>query len=101
MNDTLQATFQKIDGGWKLTVSDLASLRARLGANILEQFCACFVHADRITSLIVFQDLSNATFSGESVATNRNYLTFWFFLVGTLKELSLDLGRLRGTLVQR
>src|SRR5467141_2481313 len=83
------------DGRWQLAASDLEALRRQMGRDVLLRYCQCFVQADRLMSLMVYQLMSNEKFGHESVASERNFRTFYFFMMGTLKELSLDLGKLR------
>jgi hypothetical protein len=80
---------------WELRTSDLAAFRRKLGSGVLEAFCACYIHADRLNSLITMFHVSLEKFGRETVFSKRNYMAFYAFVVGALKELSLDLVKLR------
>ncbi len=86
------------DGDWELRTSDLPDLIEVLGEDLVAAFCSCFVHADRIVSLVAFFHLSTRRFRKGSIAERRNFLTFAAFLVGTLKEVSENLKQLKRAL---
>ena len=88
-------------GRWSLRISDLKALRHTLGENLVDSIFCCFVHAVRVTSLDHLMSLSQSKDPDDSIASKRNWMAFFFFLAGTLKELSLELGRLRGALCKR
>ncbi len=89
------------DGSWSIRATDPDGLRQKLGEDLFGSIACCFAQADRINSLVYLMSLSRTTDPEDSVASRRNFTTFYFFLVGTLKELSLELGRLRGILCRR
>jgi hypothetical protein len=68
-----------------LRTSDLSKLQLKMGKEVFDYFCCCFVHADRLTSLVGFAYLSIDKFSGDSIAYRRNKLTAIWLMVGTLK----------------
>lgn len=83
---------------WEVRTDDLAGFRRKLGDGVLETFCACYIHADRLNSLITMSYLTLEQHGREKILAKRNWIAFYAFVVGTLKELSLDLGRLRAAL---
>src|ERR1700693_1289870 len=89
------------DGDWEVRTSDLPGLLRVLGQDLVTAFCTCFVHADRVVSLVAFFYLSQRQFRKGSIAERRNFLTFAVFLVGTLKELAGNLGHLKRELYAR
>src|SRR5919108_6537956 len=82
-----------------LRTSDLSGLRLKMGEEVFDYFCCCFVYADRLTSLVNFSYFSKEKYSGESIAGRRDRLTSVWLMVGTLKELGLNLHKLRNALV--
>jgi|NGEPerStandDraft_6_1074524.scaffolds.fasta_scaffold05776_4 hypothetical protein len=89
------------DGDWEIRTSDLPDLVAVVGEDVLAAFCTCFIHADRIVSLVAFFHVSQKRFKKGSIAEHRNFLTFASFLVGTLKELAENLCHLTAVLKER
>jgi hypothetical protein len=89
------------DGDWELRTSDLPELLDAIGEPLMTAFCTCFLHADRIVSLVAFFYLSTRKFRKGSIAERRNFLTFAVFLVGTLKELAENLRQLKRELYSR
>ena len=98
----IRVVIERLDGAlFRLRVNDLSGLRDCLGAEVLERFCACFIHADRLTSLIGFMFHSIDRSPDGSVALRRDFLTFYSFACGTLKELGLNLQGLNDALKKR
>ena len=98
----IRVVIERLDGAlFKLRVNDVSGLRDALGAEVLECFCACFIHADRLTSLIGFMVRSIDQLPNDSTALRRDFLTFYSFACGTLKELGLNLERLHDALRKR
>ena len=85
---------------WKVELRDLRSFREILGPDVVNGFCRCFVHADRLTSLISFGYLSLKHHGESSPAFSRNRQTLVWFAVGTLRELALALRDLRTALAK-
>lgn len=83
---------------WTLEVDDFAELRAALGPDVINAFCRCFVHCDRLTSLVGFSQMSANFFGSDSVPFARDLQTAQWFGVGTLRELSLAIRDLRSAL---
>jgi hypothetical protein len=86
---------------WKIELRDLASFRNTLGPDVLNAFCRCFVHADRLTSLISFGYLSMKIHGEASIGFLRNLQTMVWLTVGTLRELALAIRDLRSALAKR
>jgi hypothetical protein len=70
-----------------------------MGEEVFDYFCCCFIHADRLTSLVNFSYFSKENYGGDSIAGRRDRLTSVWLMVGTLKELGLNLHKLRNALV--
>ncbi|MFZ5877687.1 MAG: hypothetical protein ACOYXU_14970 [Nitrospirota bacterium] len=86
---------------WKVELRDLKSFRDTLGPDVVNAFCRCFVHADRLMSLISFGRLSLKHYGSSSRGFTRNLQTMVWFTVGTLRELALALRDLRSALAKR
>ncbi len=86
------------DDSWAIKTSNLKKLRLEIGEDIFDYFCCCFLHSDRITSLINFLKLSQEQIENAPIAAQRDRWTIFYFLIGEMKELERDLGRLRGEL---
>lgn len=69
-----------------------------VGDDLLTGFCRCFVHADRITSLIGFLGMSMENRGFKKSSFNRDLYTGTLFMVGTLKELVVAMGDLLGAI---
>jgi hypothetical protein len=86
---------------WRIEAADFARLRSALGPDVTNAFCRCFVHADRLTSLIGFALLSEDRFGKDSPPFQRDLQTVVWFMVGTLRELALAIRDLRSALARR
>lgn len=86
---------------WRIESTDFGRLRSALGPDVTNAFCRCFVHADRLTSLIGFAFLSEKRFGRDSPPFQRDLQTMVWFTVGTLRELALAIRDLRSALVKR
>jgi hypothetical protein len=91
----------KQDGTFILRTSNLKELRKLIGDEVFDYFCCCFLHADRITSLIGFKHLSQENHGENPVASNRDDFNVCWFLAGVMKELEQDLSRLRAALIKK
>jgi len=99
---TVRVVFEVRSGReWEFRTSDLSEFSEIVGKDLLRWFCCCLIHADRINSLAGMLELSRREFPKGSVGERRNFLTFCYFLAGSLKEYALQLGKLRGALVRR
>src|SRR5262245_35969143 len=80
-----------IDGKrrWKIELRNFKQLDEALGRDVLNAFCRCFVHADRLTSTISCIFASEKLYTRESVGFERDLHTMVWFTIGTLRELAL------------
>jgi hypothetical protein len=88
------------DETWQLRTSDFADFRSIFGERLLTLFCRCFIHADRIISLVFMLKRTLDEYTSDSVPGRRNFLSFFSFAAGTLKEYGLALENLRTELVR-
>ena len=88
------------DGRMKIAVN-LGRLDEAIGRDILNAFCRCFVHVDRLTSAISGAYTSQQQHGIASVAHPRDLNMMVWFSVGTLSELSLAVYDLRKALSER
>lgn len=86
---------------WKFVVRDIRVFREKVGDEVLASLCACFVHTDRLTSLITFMYASLQHYAEDTVVHSRNLHTMVWFVVGTLRELALALRAFRSALAKR
>lgn len=91
-------TLEARSDGWSMAVRDLSALEAALGSEAYRLFCCCFILADRIQSLISFVE---PVLKRRDQASNRDFVTFYVLLLGTLYELGRHLGNLRKALNKR
>ena len=71
---------------WKIELRDFKAFQTALGADVLREFSRCFVHADRLTSLISFAYVSGEHHGHDSIAFGRNLQAMVWFTVGTLSR---------------
>lgn len=96
---SLRTVLESRDGGrWKLLTSDLEAFRKELGEDVLEDFCRCYVIADRMTSLVSMFHLSTKDAPKDSIGARRNNLTFFYLVSDVVKTLQLCLEGLRASL---
>jgi hypothetical protein len=86
---------------WRIELRDLKGFRDALGADVINGFCRCFVHADRLTSLISLAYASMKQHGQTSLAFARNLQTMVWFTVGTLRELALAIRDTRSALARQ
>src|SRR2546428_5042060 len=80
---------------WKIRLKDVGAFREQLGPDVLNAFCRCFVHVDRLQALNSFAFVSEKYHGPHSVAFGRNLNTMVWFTVGTLRELASTIRDLR------
>lgn len=85
---------------WRLEAVGLKRVQQTIGQDLFHAFVRCFVHADRLLSLVQFAKLP-ATSAVPQPAERRNFLTCFWFTIGTLRELALALRQLRSALAKR
>jgi hypothetical protein len=89
------------DGKWKIELKQFDAFRDRLGADVLHAFGRCFVHVDRLQSLMSLLALSEERYGRDSVTFERNMHTAVLFAVGTLRELASAIRAARSALAKR
>lgn len=85
-------------GNKKMTIPDLEAFRDRLGREVTEAFCRCFVHSERLAALADWIRMLDKHEDHEAVTTGRDLWTVLWFAVGTLKEFGMELDGLKGHL---
>lgn len=85
---------------WRLSTTDLSSLTSQLGKEVVIGFARCFLHADRITSLISMAQTSETKNGADSVAFERDLSTVVWFVAGTLREMAISIRALRSALAK-
>ena len=70
-----------------------------IGREVLNGFCRCFVHTDRLTSAISWAETSRKYHGTGSVPHQRDISAMVWFSIGTLRELSRAIFDLRKALV--
>lgn len=88
------------DGRHELRTSDLTALVDAVGPDLFNAFLRCFIHGDRLTSLVAFMHLSSQTTRGR-FAEDRDLYTALLFAFGSIKELGFALGAVRIELNKR
>ncbi len=86
------------EGNKRITIPDVKAFRNRLGKEVTEAFCRCFVHSERLSALADWIRLLDKHENPEGVTTGRDLWTVLWFAVGTLKEFGIELDRLKGHL---
>jgi hypothetical protein len=83
---------------WRIRTSELAALRRAMGAEVLAAFCRCYVHGDRLESLGSMFTPVLIEAGRDSVRGRRDFMAFFAFTVGTLREFSTALLQLKRAL---
>ena len=89
------------DTRWKIELKNFAQYRDVLGPDVVNAFCRCFIHADRLTSMVSFAYVSDQHHGRDSVAFGRNLYVMVWFTVGTLRELARSINDCRNALAKR
>ncbi len=97
---TIKLVEQK-DGGWEIELRSPKDFDEVLGRDVLNAFCRCFVHADRLNSITSCMYASEQHHGRDSVAYGRDLDTLMWFTIGTLRELARAIQRLRSALAKR
>ncbi|MGB2926658.1 MAG: hypothetical protein WBB82_15265 [Limnothrix sp.] len=82
---------------WHIEVNNFSSFRDVIGAKLLNAFSRCFIHVDRLTSLINFGYHNIQKNQKYTPSSQRNLYTMTWFSVGTLYELSESIQELRNS----
>lgn len=80
---------------------NLAKFDQALGTAVLAAFARCFVHTDRLLSLVSFAYISNEKYGEKTTAFGRDLHTMVWFTIGTLRELALAIQYLRSELKKK
>ena len=88
------------DGTWEFKLRNLGRFDEVFGRNVLSSFCRCFVHVDRLNSLISCMHVSAKYHGQDSVAYTRDLNTLVWFTVGTLRELARAIQGLQTALMK-
>jgi hypothetical protein len=86
---------------WSIELKNFGQCRDRLGADVMAAFSRCFIHADRLASMVSFAYISLQRYGKESIAFNRNLHTMVWFTIGTLRELARATRDCRNALAKR
>ena len=92
---------KQTDGGWEIKLTSPKGFDELLGRDVLNAFCRCFVHANRLNSTISCMHTSKQFHGQGSVAFWRDQDTLLWFTIGTLRELARAIQRLRVALAKR
>ena len=88
-------------GKWKIELRNFPEIEKALGREVLNAFCRCFVHSDRLTSTISCTHASEQHYGHDSTAFGRDITSMAWFTIGTLRELALAIRAARGALAKR
>ena len=94
-------SLKEANGRWKIGLVNFQKFEEVLGRDVLNAFCRCFVHSDRLTSMISCNAASEQINGNDSIAYGRDLHTLVWFTIGTLRELALALQALRSALKKR
>ena len=105
-NATIKLIGQE-DREWEVELQDPKHFDDLVGRDVLQAFCRCFVHADRLRSIIscTYTSMEYHCRDGrdpvDSVAFARDLDTQVWFAAGTFRELALSIRNLRSALGKR
>ena len=89
------------NGKWKIELRNFPELEKALGRDVVNAFCRCFVHSDRLTSTISCTYASEQHHGHDSTVFGRDLMSMVWFTIGTLRELALAIRAARAALVKR
>ena len=97
------STIELVEQGdqWEIELRNPQDFDNRVGRDVLNAFCRCFVHVDRLNSMVSCMHTSQCHHGRDSVAYARDLDTLAWFTVGTLRELARAIRKLRSALAQR
>ena len=70
------------DGSWEIGLRSLRDFDEVLGRDVLNAFCRCFVHSDRLDSVISCMHASGKHHGRDAVAYKRDVHTLLWFTIG-------------------
>ena len=88
-------------GKWKIELRNFPELEKALGRDVVNAFCRCFVHSDRLTSIISCNYASEQSHGRDSTAYGRDFTSMIWFAIGTLRELARAIRDARAALAKR
>ena len=88
-------------GRWKIELVNFQKFEEVLTRDVLNAFCCCFVHSDRLASTTTCSYASELRHGKDSIVFGRDLLTMVWFTIGTLRELAHALRALRSALKKR
>ena len=89
------------DDSWEIRLRNPKDLKEVLGRDVLNAFCRCFVHADRLQSIVSCMYASHRQHGQDSVAYKRDVHTLLWFTIGTLHEFAKGIQQLQKALEKR
>lgn len=92
---------QQDDTHWQIELRNPKGFLDLIGRDVMNAFCRCFIHVDRLDSTISCIHTSMQPHGSDSVAHLRNLDTLVWFTVGTLRELAIAIRTLRSALARR
>ena len=95
------AMIEDTTGKWKIELRNFPEIEKALGREVLNAFCRCFVHSERLTSTISCIHASAQCHGRESTAHSRDHLSMVWFTIGTLHELADAIQAARKALRER
>ena len=101
MREPAAVLVRENDTRWKIELRNFAQYRDAFGTDVMNAFCRCFIHADRLTSMVSFAYVSDRYHGRDSVAFGRNLYVMVWFTVGTLRELARAINDCRNALAIR
>ena len=82
-------------------ILNLEQLDEKMGRDVLNAFCRCFVHSDRLTSAISCKYTSEQYHGADTAAYERDLNAMVWFAIGSFRELSHAIRALRSALAKR
>ena len=91
-------SIKETSGRWKIELVNFQKFDEVLTRDVLNAFCRCFVHSDRLTSTTSCIAESKQRHGKNSIVFDRDLVTMVWFTVGTLRELARALKALHDAL---
>ena len=88
-------------GHWKIELRNFRELEKAVGRDVVNAFCRCFVHSDRLTSTMSCTYASEQHHGRDSIAFGRDLVSMVWFTIGELRELGLAIRAARTALAKR
>ena len=94
-------SFKETSARWKIELVNFQKFDEVLTRDVLNAFCCCFVHSDRLISTTTCIASSEQLHGKDSIVFERDLITMVWFTVGTLHELGRALKALHDALRKR